>query len=202
MSMTGAAAAEGERTPMFGGALTYTDAPDRKAGFVGGEAELAWWPGRLGLAVEAAARRGIDDDKARNLAVAGSVRVLVADWLWPSLFDERDVEMGVELQAIAERTWWSRDDSTDALGIGVAIRMRGGSDWQLSTLIAESRLFVRVMSSRDEGADVIAHAAGTMIEQPPRRGMTVMVGLGAAFGAGKPRYLERFRVKAFDWPPY
>ena len=198
--MTGAVAAEGERTPMFGAAVTYTDAPDRKTGFVGGEVELAWWPGRLGLAVEAAARRGIDDENARNLAVAGSARVLVADWLWPSLFEARDVEMGVELQAIAERTWWSRDDSSDALGFGVAIRMRGGSDWQFSTLLAESRLFVRVMSSRDEATVAIARAAGMMTE-PPQRGMTVMVGLGAAFGAGKPRYLERFRVKPFDWPP-
>ena len=201
MSMTGGAAAEGERTPMFGGALTYTEAADRKAAFVGGELELAWWPGRVGLAVEAAARRGIDDEKARNLAVAGSARVLVADWLWPSLFEARDVELGVELQAIAERTWWARDHSSDAFGLGVAIRMRGGSDWPFSTLIAESRMFVRVMSSRDEAADVSARAAVTMTG-PPQRGMTVMVGLGAAFGAGEPRYLERFRVKAFDRPVY
>src|SRR5258706_24946 len=98
MSMTGAAAAEGERTPMFGGALTYTDAPDRKVELVGAELELAWWSGRIGLAVDAAARRAIGDDGARSLAVAGSARVLVADWLWPALLEPRDVEMGVELQ--------------------------------------------------------------------------------------------------------
>ncbi len=198
--MTGGAAAEGERTPMFGGALTYTDAPDRKAELVGGSVELAWWAGRFGLAVEAAARRAIEDDQARNLAVAGSARVLVADWLWPSLFEPRDVELGVELQAIAERTWWSRDDNSDALGVGLAIRMRGGSDWEFSQLLAESRLFVRVMKSRDEAADVIARAAGTTTDPPERRGITVIVGLGAAFGAGKPRYLERFRLKVFDVP--
>jgi hypothetical protein len=28
--------------------------------------------------------------------------------------------------------------------------------------------------------------------------MTVMLGLGVAFGAGQPRYLERFRLKTFD----
>lgn len=202
MTMTGAAAAEGERTPMFGGALTYTDAPDRNVELAGGEVELVWWSGRLGLGVSAAARRGIEDE-ARNLAVAGSARVLLATWLWPSLFDPRDVEMGVELQTIAERTWWSRDDSADALGLGLAIRMRGGSDWEFSSLIAESRLFVRVMRSRDEVSDVVARPAGpadAMSGQPDGRGVAVMVGLGAAFGAGKQRYLERFRSRAFDWP--
>jgi hypothetical protein len=199
MVMTGGAAAEGERTPMFGGALTYSDAPDRRAELLGGELELAWWSGRLGLAVEAAARREIEAE-ARNLAVAGSARVLVADWLWPSLLEHRDVELGLELHAIAERTWWSRDASSDAFGLGVAIRMRGGSDWEFSSLLAESRLFVRVMKSRDEAADVIARAAGPVTEAPERRGITVIVGLGAAFGAGQPRYLQRFRQKPLDWP--
>jgi hypothetical protein len=197
IAMTGGAAAEGERSPMFGGALTYTDAPDRKVELVGGSLELAWWSGRLGLAVEAAARRGIAEE-ARNLAVAGSARVLVVDWLTPSLFEPRDVELGVELQAIAERTWWSRDDSADAFGAGIAIRMRGGSDWPAPQLLAESRLFVRVMTSRDDVPDAIARGAGGPTEQPELRGVTVVVGLGAAFGAGTPRYLERFRLKAVD----
>lgn len=200
MAMTGAAAAEGERTPMIGGALTLTDAPDRRTELVGGELELAWWSGRLGLAVEAAARRGIADDASRNLAVAGSARVLVADWLWPSLFEPRDVEVGVELQAIAERTWWSRDDSSDAFGFGAAIRVRGGSDWEFSRLIAESRLFLRVMKSGDAVSDVVARTAGPM-ESSDGRGITVLVGLGAAFGAGNQRYLERFRLKAIDLTP-
>ena len=200
VSMTGAAAAEGERSPMIGGALTYAEAQDRSVGFVGGELELAWWPGRFGLAVEAAARRGIDDAKQRSLAVAGSARVLIADWMWPSLLEPRDVEMGVELQAIAERTWWSRDDSADAFGLGVAIRMRGGSDWMFSNLVAESRLFVRVMKSRDEASDVVARASGTT-EPPERHGITVIVGLGAAFGAGQPSYLERFRSTALERIP-
>ena len=200
VTMTGAAAADGERTPMFGGALTYTDV-DRKAELVGGELELAWWSGRFGLAVEAAARRAIEDDQARNLAVAGSARVLVAEWMWPSLLEPRDVELGIELHAIAERTWWSRDDSVDAFGFGAAIRMRGGSDWEFSSLIAESRLFVRVMKSRGEVSDVIARAAGATTDQPERSGVTVLVGLGAAFGAGKQRYLERFRLKPFEWVP-
>ena len=200
MSTTGTAVAEGERTPMIGGALTYTDAPDRKTGFVGGELELAWWSGRLGLAIEAAANRGIDGEKARNLAVGGSARVLVTSWLWPSLFDARDVELGVELHAIAARTWWSPDDSADAVGLGVALRMRGGSDWQFANLLAESRLFVRVMSSRDEVPEAIARAAGMTAEPSQRLGVTVLVGLGAAFGAGTPSYLEHFRLKSLDKP--
>jgi hypothetical protein len=199
ISMTGAAAAEGERTPMFGGALTYTDAPDRKVELVGAELELAWWSGRIGLAVDAAARRAIGDDSVRSLAVAGSARVLVADWLWPSLLEPRDVEMGIELHAIAERTWWSRDDSVDSFGFGAAIRMRGGSDWMFSSLVAESRVFVRVMKARDDASGVIARTAGPVTGEPDRGGTTVLIGLGAAFGVGKARYLERFRMKDLDW---
>jgi len=197
MAMTGGAAAEGERTPMFGGALTYSDVPDHRAALVGAEVDLTWWWGRLGLAVEGAARGAIDDS-ACNVAVAGSARVLVADWLWPSLVEPRDVEMGVELQLIAERTWWRRDDSANAYGLGAAIRMRGGSDWEFSSLLAESRLFVRVMTSRGEPSSGAARAADAMVEQPGRGTVTVMVGLGAAFGVGDPRYLDRFRLREPD----
>ena len=190
---------------MIGGALTYAEIGDRNVGLVGGQLELAWWPaisgigGLFGLAVEAGARRGIDDDKDRSLSVAGSARVLVASWMWPSLLEPRDVEMGIELHAIAERTWWSRDDSRDAFGLGVALRMRGGSDWMFSSLLAESRLFVRVMKARDEDASVLAREAGPGTAMSDRGGTTVLVGLGAAFGVGKPRYLERFRLKDLDW---
>lgn len=199
MAMTGGAAAEGERTPMFGGALTYSDVPDHRAALVGGEVDLAWWSGRFGLAVEAAARRAVDGS-ACNLAVAGSARVLVADWLWSSLVEPRDVEMGVELQLIAERMWWDRDDRVDAYGLGAAIRMRGGSDWEFSSLLAESRLFVRVMRSGGEPSSVAARATDAMAEQPGRGAVTVTVGLGAAFGTGDPRYLDRFRRRALDVP--
>lgn len=195
IAMTGGAAADGERTPMIGGALTFTDTPDRSAELFGGELEVAWWLGRIGLAAEAAVRRGVTDGDERNLAVAGSARVLVAHWMSPALLEPRDVETGIELQAIAERTWWSRDDSSDALGLGVALRMRGGSDWEFSSLIAESRLFVRVMRARDEVSDAIARSAEPTAEPRERNGLTVLVGLGAAFGAGKPRYLERFRLR-------
>ena len=198
MAMSGTAAAEGERTPMFGGALTVGDAPDHRSALVGGEVDLAWWTGRLGLAVEAAARRAVDDDSVRNLAVAGSARVLIADWLWPSLIEPRDVEIGVELQLIAERAWWSRDDATDSYGLGAAIRVRGGSDWEFSSLLAESRLFVRVMRSAGEPSDVAARTADGSAGPPARGGVTAMIGLGAAFGAGKPRYLERFRPRPLD----
>jgi hypothetical protein len=197
LTMTGTAAADGERTPMFGGALTVGDAPDHRSALVGGEVDLAWWTGRLGLAVEAAARRAVDDGGIRSLAVAGSARVLVADWLWPSLIEPRDVEIGIELQLIAERAWWSRDDSSDLYGLGAAIRIRGGSDWEFSSLLAESRLFVRVMRSADEPSEVAARTAAPMTA-PARGGVTVMIGLGAAFGAGTPRYLERFRPRPLD----
>jgi hypothetical protein len=76
--------------------------------------------------------------------------------------------------------------------------MRGGSDWEFSSLLAESRLFVHVMRSRDDAPEVIARAAEPGTAQATQRGVTVLVGLGAAFGAGKPRYLERFRLKSLD----
>ena len=126
--------------------------------------------------------------------------MLVANWLSPALLEPCDVEIGVELQAIAERTWWSRDASADAAGLGVAIRARGGSDWMFSQLIAESRLFVRVMKSRDEVARVLARTAGPAVEAHEQRGITVLVGLGAAFGAGEPRYLERLRPRPLSGP--
>jgi len=203
--MTGIAAAEGERTPMVGGALTYGESGDHQAAQVGGELDLVWWAGRLGVGAEAAARRAIDDDSARSLALAGSLRVLVADWLWPSLLEPRDVEVGVELQLIGERTWWNRDTSSDAFGVGVAFRMRGGSDWDLSSLLAESRLFVRVMRSTGAPSDIVARVAdampaatsGAMLAQPDHA-VSVMVGLGAAFGAGTRSYLDRFRLHMFD----
>jgi hypothetical protein len=195
MAATSGVAAEGERTPMFGGSLTYSNAPDRKAELVGGELELAWWMGRLGLGVDGAARRAVTDDGSRNLAVAASARLLVASWLSPALLEARDVETGIELHVIAERTWWSRDDSADALGLGIALRMRGGSDWEFSSLLAESRLFLRVMQSQGETSGVIARTADAMPVQPERRGIFVIAGIGAAFGAGKPRYLERFRLR-------
>ncbi|HEU4726661.1 MAG TPA: hypothetical protein VFT22_02195 [Kofleriaceae bacterium] len=200
MAMTGTAAAEGERTPMLGGALTYTDVPDHRDALVGGELDLTWWWGRLGLGVEAAARRGIEDEDLRNLAVTGSARVLMTDWLWPSLFEPRDVEMGVELQLIGEHTWWSRDDASDAFGLGLAVRMRGGSDWEFSSLLAESRLFVRVMKARDETSEVLARTTDPAVGRQDQRGIAVTVGLGAAFGSGTPRYVERFRLRTFDVP--
>jgi hypothetical protein len=197
IAMSGSAAAEGERTPMLGGAVTLTDAQERRE-LLGGELELAWWAGRIGLAIEAAARRDIIDEDGRSVAVAGSARLLVADWLWPSLFEPRDVEAGVELQAIAERAWWSRDDHADALGLGLALRVRGGSDWQPSELLAESRLFVRVMRSRGGAADAVARAAEPTMVPAERGGTTVVVGLGVAFGVGTRHYLERFRRRPFD----
>lgn len=193
VAMTGTAAADGERTPMFGGALTYTSVEDRTE-LVGGQLELAWWARWVALAVEGAAQREVADEQARTLAVAGSARLLVATWLWPSLFEPRDVELGLELHAIAERTWRSRDDRSDALGFGVAVRMRGGSDWEMSSLLAESRLFVRVMQPREDDAAMVDAASALTTE----RGLIVTVGLGAAFGAGTPRYIQRFRLRSID----
>jgi hypothetical protein len=202
MAMTGSVAADGERTPMFGGSLTYSNAPDRKAELVGGELEAAWWIGRFGIGIDGAARHAVTDDRSRNLAVAGSARLLLASWLTPALLEPRDVEAGLELHVIAERTWWSRDDRSDALGLGIALRLRGGSDWEFSSLLAESRVFLRVMQSQSETSSLIARTADAMAVPPERRGIFVIAGIGAAFGAGKSRYLERFRLRPRElWTP-
>jgi hypothetical protein len=155
------------------------------------------WPGRIGFGVEGAARREVLHETTRSLAAAGSVRLLLADWMWPSLLEPRDVEMGVELQLIGERTWWDRETSLDSYGIGVALRMRGGSDWDQSPLLAESRLFVRVMRAREPDMTILARDASSPVVEAS--GTTVMIGLGAAWGAGKSGYLDRFRQHEPAW---
>jgi hypothetical protein len=138
---------------------------------------------------------------ARATTLGVSARLRVHEQMLPSLLEPRDVELGLELHAIVERTWWSgdgRQDSPTSYGLGVAVRLRGGSD-DFSTVLTESRLFVRALSAPRDADD----ATRAMMPAPagePARELTILVGIGAAFGAGEPRYLDRFRLRPLELP--
>jgi hypothetical protein len=197
--------ADGEESPMFGiaaiGAQTQLSPSSGDTAQLAGVAlELAWWHGHFGLAGEASGRWGLDPEGAHAYVLGGSARLLVVQHLIHSLIEPRDVELGVELQAIVERAWWSgavsQADPT-AYGGGVALRLRGGGDPDGSILLAESRLFVRVMSSKWTAGDIVARTAmpTPMPAMTTEPALTVLVGLGGAWGTGDPDYVHRFRMR-------
>ncbi len=197
--VSGVAHANGERSPMIGGALIASQAEDTEV--AGASFEVAGWLGRFGLAVEGSRQWGVVTMGESVTILGASARLLAFDCLVPSLLEPSDVELGFELQAIAQRAWWDGIANAPApvsLGLGVAMRLRGGSDDYFSRLLlAESRLFVRVFKSRPgEPIDALARGDATM---PDARGreLTVVVGLGVLFGTGDARYVERFRSR---WP--
>ena len=199
MVMTGVAHANGERSPMIGGALIASDAEDSDV--AGASLEVAGWLGRIGLAVEGSRQWGVVNMGETVTTLGASARLLAFDCLVPSLLEPSDVELGIELQAIAQRAWWdgiANPPSPVSYGLGLAVRLRGGSDDYFSRLLlAESRLFVRVFKSR-AGEPVDALARGDLA-MPGAQGheITVVVGLGVLFGTGDARYVERFRSR---WP--
>lgn len=189
---------------MFGVAVVGGDAaqtPQQDAPLAGVGFDIAVWHGRFGIAGEGSARWDLEDGagaRPRALVLGASARVRVLDTLMPSLVEPRDVELGVELQAIVERTWWNVPQDTDptAYGVGLALRFRGGGDPDGSTLLAESRFFLRVMASRWSDPAVIARTSGPAMAPP--RSFTVLLGIGASFGAGTPAYANRFRLRPFQ----
>jgi hypothetical protein len=194
------AAADGELGPMLGGAVIGGHGPEQGSDLVGGSLEAAWWRGRLGLAPESTMLWNLGGDGARATTLGISARLRVHEQMLPSLLEPRDVELGLELHAIAERTWWSgdgRQDSPTGYGVGVAVRLRGGSD-DFSTVLTESRLFVRAMSSQRAAGDAAARAMVPAEERASE--LTILVGIGAAFGTGEPRYLDRFRLHPLELP--
>jgi hypothetical protein len=195
------ATADGESTPMFGGAIIGGRGPDPRAESVGLELEAAWWYGRLGLALEGASHWNLADDGARATVLGSSARLRVLERMVPALLEPRDVELGLELHGIVERTWWNDDrPQADpiAYGLGLALRLRGVADAEFSPLLTESRFFVRVLSSHPTGAEPLARSMSPA--GAPARELTILFGIGAAFGAGDPRYLERFRLHPFEVP--
>jgi hypothetical protein len=201
--LAGSAHAEGERTPMVGGSVLAARDGSR-AELVGVELELAWWWWRIGFAVEGAQRRAIsNDDGVGTIALGASARVLIADQVMPSLLEPRDVELGIELHGVVERAWSSRVDAGEdpaiRYGFGIAARLRGGGD-DGSALLAESRLFVRVLWARGDTTSAIARGETPVPDHGDET--LVLVGLGAAWGTGERHYAERFRrhtTETIDW---
>lgn len=192
------AAAEGERTPILGGGVVGAAVRDDALAGVG--ADATWWKWRVGVAAEGSILWRADD-AAKRVAVLGvSARLLAFDSLVESLLEPRNVELGIELHGVIERWFWNDDAQSDATryGVGLALRLRGGSDYDMSSLLAESRVFVRVMATPAIGQDSIV---GRMLTPPKDRdtgSLTIMIGLGAAFGSGDPDYLQRFRMEPFS----
>jgi len=198
IATTGVASAEGEYGPMFGGSLVGSHEADAtELGGVG--LELGIWRGRFGVALEGSHLREIANESTFVTTFGASARVLVVQHLIPSLLEPRDVELGLEIQGIVERAWWEGATREPfRYGLGVAIRLRGGSD-DLSNLLAESRLFVRVMASRSASTDLgISGSTSLAMTAPDERELGVVVGLGATFGGGYPDYVQRFRPRPLD----
>lgn len=193
------AAADGERTPMFGASMVWETSTMEPLGAVGVGLEAAWWLGRLGLAVEGSGRSWIEEGGARAPVLGASLRLRLLDAIVPSVIDGNPVELGLELQVIAEYAWSSDlDTERTRQGFGVALRLRGSGDDDESRHLAESRFFVRVLSAASRTDGVVARTMSP-IEQP--REWIAILGIGAAFGLGEPRYLERFRRRPLDWAP-
>jgi hypothetical protein len=198
----GDAHADDDRTPMFGIAVFGAEAARpaaQAADLAGATFDLAWWRGRLGVAGEASATWQVQGGSARAFVLGGSIRLRVLERMMPSLMEPRDVELGLELQGIVERAWWDTGVGVDpvARGLGIALRFRGDVDPPGSGVVAESRFFLRVLSSQwsalgavPRGTAPVAHDGGSAL--------TVLIGIGASFGACSPSYMERFRMHPFS----
>jgi hypothetical protein len=201
LGSTAIVAADGERSPMLGvdvvGGDTTLAPSQQDQPLAGVGLDVALWHGRFGIGGEASERWALMASGVRATVLGASARLRIYDCLTPSLLDPRDVELGVELQAIVERAWWSGPEQVDptAFGLGVAVRLRGGGDADGSLELAESRLFLRVMAAKWGSLDEIAR---TTEPQPPAgRAVTVLLGIGASFGAGSPSYVHQFRLHPF-----
>lgn len=191
----GDAVAEGERSPMIGGGIVAARAAD-DAELVGVGLEATWWWQRVGIAVEGSRRWEVGTGDPLAITFGGGLRLLLVDRLLESLIEPRDVELGLELHGIVERTWWKDADATTAYGGGVALRLRGGGDGFDSKLLAETRVFVRVMS--DRSGDEIAMRSTTPDQMRDAPQLSVVVGLAAVWGSGERRYADKFKPRFPD----
>ncbi len=99
------AAADGERSPVLGGFLVGGQGPDPDTELAGLQLDVAWWYGRLGLALEGAAHWTLGGDEVPAKTLGASARIRLFEQLLPALLEPRDVELGVELHGIVQRTW-------------------------------------------------------------------------------------------------
>jgi hypothetical protein len=195
------AVADREASPMFGIAAVGGDSersPDRDSPVGGVALDVAWWHGRFGLAAEGSALWTAEDDHARAFVLGGSARVRLLERIVPAVMEPRDVELGLELHAIVDRTWWN-DGMSQAdpvgYGLGLALRFRGNGDSDPTLLISESRFFLRVMSSRWSEPEVLARTISPM--PASERSLTLIFGIGASWGVATPHYMRRFDLQPF-----
>lgn len=194
------AAADGENTPMIGLAVVggeLTRSPDHINELAGVALDVAWWHGRFGLGAEGSSRWCVDAD-GRAFVLGGSARLRLVDGMTLALMDTRQVEVALEAQAIVERVWWNASDfAADpmAYGFGLALRARGAGEPEGTSILAESRFFLRVMSARWTETDAIARTSMPVAASP--RALTVLLGVGASFGGGTSSYMYRFRSHPF-----
>lgn len=187
--MSGTAAAEGERSPMIGGGVlaARTDAQ----GQVGVGLEATYWFHRVGIAVEGSRRWEVESGDPASATLTGGIRFLIADQLLGSIIEPRDLELGLEIHGVVEKSWFDVGGDAVAYGGGAALRLRGGGDAFDSTLLAETRLFVRVMAPRER--NLSERVVGeVMTERTP---LSIIVGLGAVWGSGERRYADKFRSR-------
>jgi hypothetical protein len=191
LAATGAHA-DGEHGPMFGGSIVAAHGDE--VDVAGAGLEVVQWIGPIGLAVEGQRQWQVGDAKGPQLtSVAGSLRLLAFSHVMPSFLDAREVvELGLELHGIVEQGWWDTGERANAephYGFGAALRLRGATDDDRSNLLAESRVFVRALWTRDDEREIAAR--GTL--PATREGVTVMIGLGALWGGGKRGYVDHLR---------
>ena len=185
--------ADGEYGPMFGAAVVATNAPhDTDVGGV--QVDVALWRGRLGLALEGSHQADLDGAGLSVTKLGASLRLLLLRRMTPALLTpNEDVEAGIELHAlIVEHAWWwddTRERAPLSYGTGLALRLRGGTDF--ANILAESRVFLRVLATPATREDT--SLTRMVVPGGSDRDISVMVGLGAVFGGGEPRYARRFK---------
>lgn len=177
---------------MFGGGVLAGREADEQ-GVVGVGVEATYWWHRLGIAVECSRRWDVVSGEPSSTTVTGGLRVLLADQLLGSAIEPRDVELGLELHGVVEHAWFDDDRRATAYGGGLALRLRGGGDAFDSSLLAESRLFLRVMAAPARDPGIARTVDPTMPDR--RSAMSVVVGLGAVWGSGERRYADKFRSR-------
>jgi hypothetical protein len=195
MLATTEAHAEGEETPMIGASVVAAHAGEHDTELAGVEAEAVWWFGWIGLSSHGSLRWDTGRERPRANVLGGSVRVQLFEGLVTSPIDPRDVEVALELHGIHEHTWWDGSDAT-GYGVGAALRLRGGGDDDQSTLLAESRLFLRVTSTRWAPLEAVARSVAAP-EAHDANELTILLGIGASWGSGDADYVERFRMRPF-----
>jgi len=175
---------------MFGGGVIAARGGD-EVGAVGVGLEATYWWHRIGIAAEGSRRWEVESGAPQSITVAGSLRLLLADQLLGSFIEPRDLELGLEIHGVVEKAWFDDAGTAVNYGGGIALRLRGGGDAFDSTLLAETRLFVRVMAPRDRDEVSMRTTDQPMTREP----MMIVVGLGATWGSAERKYADRFRSR-------